>query len=348
MKSILSLFIIAFLITSSIPFGFADHHIDITVPDNSESSSTQSKIISVSLDENIGLESNKPADDKSIESANVIDEQDSFTKFVFFSESLDIKSSLVENQIYLKPFVVQPQTNIDRISQIDKLKDRKKNSMLELFLDDDFNSQPFDIQLQSFNLENLFNIFNFESFLEFSDQNNLLDEFSTLNNPLSVEYENNFSFNFENLFNLTVSETESQFVLILFVPFVVFLFLYFEDFEFKIRKLRQPLSFVFALLILSTLVITPYTISSSYWPMAYAEISDNTTASADTSSSSTPAEDNVAEATTSSNVTNYTNTTASADTSSSSTPAEDNVAEATTSSNVTNYTNTTASADTSS
>ena len=211
MKSILSLFIIAFLITSSIPFGFADHHID-TVPQNSESSSTQSKIISVSLDENIGLESNKPADDKPIESANVVDGQDSFTKFVFFSESLDIKSSLVENQIYLKPFVVQPQTSIDRISQIDKPKDRKKNSMLELFLDDDFNSQPFDIQLQSFNLENLFNIFNFESFLELHDQNNLLDKFSTLNNPLSVEYENNFSFNFENLFNLTFSETESQFV----------------------------------------------------------------------------------------------------------------------------------------
>ena len=48
-------------------------------------------------------------------------------------------------------------------------------------------------------------------------------------------------------------------------------------------------------LILSTALITPYSISSSYWPEAYADtgnfdeiISDNTTASDDTSSSSTP------------------------------------------------------------
>ena len=91
------------------------------------------------MNESIGLESNKPVDNKPIESANVIDEHNSLTKFVIFSESLDIDSSIVENQIYLKPSVVQLQTNIDRVSQIDKLKDRKKNSMLELFSDEDFN-----------------------------------------------------------------------------------------------------------------------------------------------------------------------------------------------------------------
>ena len=85
------------MITSSVPFGFADHHIDIQEPQNLESSSSiQSKIISVSLDENIGLATNRPTDKALAGQTNVNDTFDSSTKLVSFYESLSINSSIIE------------------------------------------------------------------------------------------------------------------------------------------------------------------------------------------------------------------------------------------------------------
>ena len=365
MKSVLTIILILFLVASNIPLGFSDlQQTDAPIPQNfvdDSSALNETRIISISLHENIGIVSNQPSKKDSIDYSSISYTSESFKKLVSLSEKLDIKTSLSEQQIQFNTFLKQPQATLDRISQIDKVKDRKKNIKSEiLYLDDtykqdssdDFNliespisQTTFFVDLPPIISNSVFD-YNFE---------NILQSIDGFVDPSLDTIFNFVVLNFYSSFDLDVN-----FVVIIFAPLVFFLFIFAEDVKFKIEKIRPILSLVFVLILLSTTVITPYSISSSYWPMAYADTSvfdDNSTASADnTSSSSTPAEDTeTAEATTSDStdtpvdsasssstpvedtestgVSSSTNSTASADnTSSSSTPAEDTeTAEATTS-----------------
>ena len=342
MKSVFSLIAILFLLTSSIPLGFAETPIDSLESETSpivSSAPKESRNISISLQESIGMTSNDPQKKSSSINPNTISQSEDLEKVVYFSENLKISSSIFEQSVVHNMFVEQPQTSLDRISQIEKIKDRKKNLKIDSLLS---NELIVDEKIESSDL--LFSEFssiqvNPLSILENINLHNL-DQLFLFNENLFVDNLDQFTFSSDIFTNISFSETDQQYVLILFAPLVFFLLLYSEDFKFKISKLHKPLSFVLIVIILSTVAITPYSISSSYWPMAYADDSafdDNTTASADnTSSSSTPAEDTeTSEASTSDSTDSPVDST-----SSSSTPAED-----TESTEVSSSTQPTASAD---
>ena len=59
---------------------------------------------------------------------------DSCGKVIYLSESLQILSSIFENSVVAHSFIPQPQATIEGIFQIDKLKDRKKNSKFDSLL----------------------------------------------------------------------------------------------------------------------------------------------------------------------------------------------------------------------
>ncbi len=337
MKSVLSLIIILFLISSNIPFGFTEVPvIDVTSSEISPivfSTPKESRNISVSLQESVGISTNSPLEKDPTSQPIVMSTSSSLGKMVYLSESLHITSSIFEQTIALNSYIMQPQATLDRVSQIDKVKDRKKNSKADLLLaDESVDNLKIDITSNLLLSNNLPILTDPLLILENNVQHNFYDEFLLFSENSIIDPTSKFIFSFDNLLNTLFSETDQQYVLIIFAPLVFFLLLRSEGFEFNISKLHTPLAFIFVVILLSTTVITPYSISSSYWPMAYADTSafdDNLTASADnTSSSSTPAED-----TETAEVSTSTNSTASADnTSSSSTPAEDTeIAEATTS-----------------
>ncbi len=367
MKILLSFIAILLLVTSNVPIGFADTTPQINSSLNDElplqPSTLTRKTISIDLEENIGIASGSPTKKEINNITQYVDTVDSSNKLILLNEDLQLFTTHSNQKIHFDTIIVQPQTIVERISQSDKLRDdRKKNSKIEmLYIDDTYQQNSQDnfnligssISQKTFLVDPLQIIsdYNINKHLE-----NVLQSVDLLiDSPLDI-ISDSFILDFNSSFDLDVN-----FVLLIFTPLLFFLFIFSEDVKFKIEKIRPILSCVFILILLSTIVVTPYSISSSYWPQAFAETidlnSDNQTASADnTSSSSTPAEDTVTvEATTSDNtdttvdsasssstpaedtestkVSSSTNTTASANnTSSSSTPAEDTeTAEATTS-----------------
>ncbi|MCV0430675.1 MAG: hypothetical protein K5781_03740, partial [Nitrosopumilus sp.] len=356
MKSAFSLIAILFLLTSGIPFGFAESpSVDSPYEQSEIVSSTpkESRTISISLEESIGIKSNPPQKKNSEVNSNTVSESGHSKTNISLSEDLNLISSALEESVLHITFISQPQVIIERITQTDKTRDdRKKNSKIEtLYLDDSHDQYSSDvlISIPTNILETSF----------FSDPFNFVSinqiDFDYVINSLNV-FDKSFTNTLDSfpIFDLSFV-SDNSFIIIIFTPLVFFLFIFAEDVKFKFEKIRPLLSFVCVFIILSTVIVTPYSISSSYWPEAYADtgdldqnISDNTTASTDnTSSSSTPAEDTEtvedstsdstdasvgstsssstpAEDTESTEVSSSTQPTASTDnTSSSSTPAED-------------------------
>ena len=149
MKSVLTLIIILFLITSSIPFGFADlQQTDVPIPQNlidDFSAPKENRIISIFLHESMGIATNEPPKKNSMHQNNAIYISEDSEKFIFLSENLDITTLTNEQQIQINTFVIQPQAILDRVSQIDKVKDRKKNSKYVISdLDDTYQQDSSD------------------------------------------------------------------------------------------------------------------------------------------------------------------------------------------------------------
>ncbi|PJC50640.1 MAG: hypothetical protein CO032_03750, partial [Nitrosopumilales archaeon CG_4_9_14_0_2_um_filter_34_16] len=296
MRTLLSFIAILLLATSSMPIGFADTtSIDSSNIESTEKPIVQTrKIISVNLDEAIDLTSDAPRK-KQIQSPSLLI-ADSTSKTILLDEDLVLLSSTSDQKIHFDSVIVQPQVIVERILQTDKPRDdRKKNPKIEsLYLDDSDQQQSDDMILIDSNIlqkEFFVNQFKFIS-APFYEQN-IFEFINILDEQLSVNTFNYVS-NFDTSFIL-----DDSFVVVIFTPLVFFLFIFAEDVKFKFEKIRPLLSLVCLFLILSTVIVTPYSISSSYWPEAYADTgdmnditSDNTSTSVDsTSSSSTPAED---------------------------------------------------------
>jgi len=306
LKSILSLIIILFLISSNIPFGFADVPvIDLTSSEISpivSSTPKESRHISISLQESVGITTNSPLKKNSVMDQTVMSTSESLGKMLYLSESLQITSSIPKQSVTSNPYTIQPQATLDRVNQIDKINDRKKNSKLDLLLAGEFvdNSKTNTNLLLSDHLsvptasllilENINQYSFYDDFSFFSE--NLLIDYNFENVLQSIDI---FDLSLDTIFDPVVLnfyssfDLDVNFVVVIFAPLVFFLFIYAEDVKFKIEKVRPILSFVFVVILLSTIVVTPYSISSSYWPTAYADTSahdDNSTASADNTSSS--------------------------------------------------------------
>ena len=197
-------------------------------------------------------------------------------------------------------------TTVERILQTDKLRDdRKKNLDLKSLNFDENNQHEYEdlIQIDSNIIKTtLFaDPFNFISY--YTSEQFILESLNIFEDQSLVIFSGPI-YNFDTSFLF-----DGSFVVVIFTPLVFFLFIFDEDVKFKFEKIRPLLSFICVFIILSTVIVTPYSISSSYWPEAYADtgninylISDNTTASTDdTSSSSTPSEDTSASEATTSN-----------------------------------------------
>ncbi len=324
MKALLSFIAILLLTTSSLPAGFAD----ITPVDSSNITLVEQpiiqtrKTISINLDEIVGLSTDTPKKNEIQNTTFFIAYNTS--KIIHLDEDLSMKSSTHDQKVHYDYVTIQPQPTVERILQTDKLcDDRKKNLKVDLLNFDDLDQQKSDnlISIDSTILQTTFFADPFNLVFNLISEQNLL-EFVNIFEEQSITNIYNSVSNFDPSFLF-----DNSFVVVIFAPLVFFLFIFAEDVKFKFEKVRPFLSFIFIVIILSTVVVTPYSVSSVYWPEAYADtdnmdesIYDNTTASTDNiSSSSTPAEDTeTVEDSTS------VHTDASVgSTSSSSTPAED-------------------------
>ena len=324
MRTLLSFIAILLLVTSSLPAGFADiTPVDSSNIESIEQPITQTKkTISIDLDESMGFSTDDPRKTQVKDTSLFI--ADHTSKSIHLDEDLSISTSASDQKIHYDYVTVQIQPTVERILHTDKLRDdRKKNPKIEsIYLDDLDQQQSEDlISIDSNIIQTTF----------FADPFNLITDLISEQNifeSVNIFEEQSITNTFNSISNFDPSLFfDNSFIVVIFAPLVFFLFIFAEDVKFKFEKVRPFLSLIFAVIILSTAVITPYSISSVYWPEAYADtgdidepIYDNTTASTDnTSSSSTPAEDTeTVEDSTSDN------TDASVgSTSSSSTPAED-------------------------
>ena len=269
MRTLLSFIAILLLATSSLPIGFAD----ITPTDSSNIESIEEPIIqtrksiSINLDENLGLSSDAPRK-KQIQSTSVFIADD-ISKSIHLDEDLFVHSSTSDQKIHHDYVVVQPQPSAERIVQTDKLRDdRKKNIKIESLYHDDTVQQESEklILIDSNILQKTFFIDSFNLISNSIFEYDILESINDINeNSLLIHSILNFDSSL--LF-------DNSFVVVIFTPLVFFLFIFAEDVKFKFEKVRPYLSFIFAVIILSTVVVTPYSISSVYWPEAYADTGD--------------------------------------------------------------------------
>ncbi len=240
MKILLSFIAILLLLTSSVPFGFTDTtpQIDSSLNDESslQPSSPTRKIISIDLEESVGLASGPPTKKEINNKIHYVESIGTSSKSIYLNENLQLITSSNNQKIHFDTIIAQPQTIVERISQSDKLRDeRKKNSKIEmLHIDDTYQQNSYDdfsliglsISQKTFLIDfpqiisNSVIDYNFESVLQ------LIDDSS---DQLHATIFNSFVLNFDSFFDLDVN-----FVVIISTPLVFFLFIFAEDVKFKI------------------------------------------------------------------------------------------------------------------
>ena len=114
LRTLLSFIAIMLLVTSGFPIGFAD----TTPTDSSTEESIEApvvksrKIISISLEESVGISSG-PTKKKQIDNIhNNVNSNESSLKFINLDEDLTLRTTTTDQSIHLDLFVVQPQTII--------------------------------------------------------------------------------------------------------------------------------------------------------------------------------------------------------------------------------------------
>ena len=239
MKSVLSLFIILFLITSSIPFGFADISTnDSTLSETStivSSTPKESRNISVSLHESVGISTNSPQKKNTSIDPSVLYESESFGKMIYLSEDLKIFSSIHEQSVGHVSFVTQPQTTFDRILQIEQTKDRKKNPKIESFYLDDLDQQQSEdlISIDSNVIQTTF----------FADPFNIISDLiyeQNISESINIFEEKSITNIFNSVSNFDPSFIfDNSFVVVIFAPLVFFLFIFAEDVKFKSETFQR-------------------------------------------------------------------------------------------------------------
>ena len=117
---------------------------------------------------------------------------DSLGKILYLSESFGITSSIPIQSLTSNSHTIQPITTLDRINQIDKINDRKKNSKLDLLLASEFiDNSKTDINLLS--SDHLSVPTASLLILENIKQYSFYDDFSFFSENLLIDY------NFENV-----------------------------------------------------------------------------------------------------------------------------------------------------
>ena len=111
MKSVLSLITILFLITSSIPFGFAEISTTDLMPSYTSvivsPTPKESRNISVSFYESVGVATNSPLKKNTAIGSDIIIESENLGKTVYLSEQLNLISSINEQTVVHHPLVAQ-------------------------------------------------------------------------------------------------------------------------------------------------------------------------------------------------------------------------------------------------
>ena len=135
MRTLLSFIAILLLATSSFPIGFAD-----TTPTDSQNIESMEQpivktrnIISISLEESVGITSESPRKKQINNISNPIIIDDFGSKLIHLDEKLILDTSINNQKTHLDIIIVQPQTIIERISPTEKIRDdRKKTSKIDL------------------------------------------------------------------------------------------------------------------------------------------------------------------------------------------------------------------------
>ncbi|MGY5151392.1 MAG: LamG domain-containing protein, partial [Candidatus Nitrosopumilus sp. bin_6a] len=215
-------------------------------------------------------------------------------KKISLNESLHINSNENQNENTSNNLIEKPKiSSIKKIELFEKVEislnevveytgslkqNPKKIAIMDRILEKKSSKQIFDLHNEnsklSFNdLEenkilddnDIFTLFNFDKLkLVWSFDN---DQFVT-NNFISSELIPNSEF--DNIDDLLFS-LDSPIILIFSLPIIGYIFLRTDNKNLNHKNIKQITCFFFVILLSSTAVVTPFSISSSYWGIAYAE-----------------------------------------------------------------------------
>ena len=242
---------------------------------DSEISSHRSKVIFVSLTEKVDVSDDKiPTKDQFVSSEKV-----STHTMLDVVDKLVITENDIKQQIFFSP-IHQFQSTMDRIlnSASTRSDKRKPNplvdsSILPLLISDINNDLSSTEKIRVLNYLEFYKSLDtwfydsLDSFTEtlYQDfvghENLLLDDFFVLENSLT---------GFDKLFNEVFDVRDTSFILIFFLVagFVIIR----SDKEYKqFTKIKPILSFTLIIILISSAIFTPFSISHSYWGMAFAE-----------------------------------------------------------------------------
>jgi len=234
-------------------------------------SSHQSKAISISLTENIGIDTGEvPTEDSFVSSDTVLTHT-----MLDLSDGLFLAENNIDRQIFLSP-TNQFQAMMERIlnSQSTRSDKRKLNSAVGSSILSVFISEiPDDSSSEKILSQNFLELFDSQD-AQFYE---ILDSLIETTHQASVNYENlllddlfvldDSLKDFGNLFNQVFDTSNPSFALALFLV-SVYVLVRSENESIKFAKIKSVLSFILIVILMSSAIFTPLSISQSYWGMA--------------------------------------------------------------------------------
>src|SRR5690242_12541125 len=281
---IISLFIFFLLVLSSAAFAAADqiildpNNVNVNKKISLSAENHHHKEFQINLSEDVGLKTNDPP--KNFDQLN--EKINPTQKQINLSEELSVVTNTPNQNfiIIVKQNADDTKTTMDRISNSDRIRFNGRSITTQNIL---WNEQSTTNKLSSFvdveksflasSIENTFRIelekilFIKPTVLEFS---------LIIHNDITTFFEttNSIKNNSEKLIS-DLTNTKNPILLLLLVPLSGYILIRSEEEKFR-YNIKQVLSFCFIIILVASSVITPVSISSNYWGVAYAESSNDT------------------------------------------------------------------------
>ncbi|RDJ38683.1 MAG: hypothetical protein DWQ13_04810, partial [Crenarchaeota archaeon] len=236
----------------------------------------------VSLAENLDVITNKKRSNEQVINTPIIERK------LNMIEKIDVATG----QYGKDSIILTVKHNVDRQAMMERIlyKERFKgqdSGLLASLANQLVDSNHDDNLIDASNIWSTISVPFNENFIElFEDQTHILTisnidpnffDWRYLDNLWNVDPNNPIFNAFENSVS-SIVDTKNPVLLLLLIPLVGFVFIRNENSDVKFYHLQKFLSLLFIGILLSSAIITPYSISSSYWPEAYAEeMPDNST-----------------------------------------------------------------------
>jgi hypothetical protein len=271
-----------YAIISNIEFDHNLDHNSNTIPEKSVQTTSVNHYIDLS--ESMKLSS--PEERKNLNPIDINDEKN--IKSITFEEGLHFSTDTSEHESYIISInqFSQPHAIIERIFPMDRLRNSDK-SLIKNSLDNKLQSISSDYNIQIDNEQNSFE----DIFSKYIFNNNLKNLFlyfdffpveiyniniqlKKLSDVLNFSFISELKFSDSSL-NLIDLNSETEILILAIISGLIFIRT--ENSSIKFYNFKKFISYTFVILLISSSLLTPISISSSYWGIAYGEEIQNMT-----------------------------------------------------------------------